>query len=156
MDSFVELLRCFTAAVEAGDVEAFADLFTDDGVYDDVFYGVFEGRAALREMMAGHFHGNARDFRWEMHEPVISGSVGYAHYTFSYTSTMKHSAGKRVVFSGCSQFKLREGKIAAYREWAFGLAGLSQLGAPPELIARQAVRESERIKRAADPSVHQI
>lgn len=153
---FEEILQRFTSAVEAGDVEAFTALFTADGTYDDVFYGVFRGREALGRMLAEHFHGNAKDFRWQMHEPVCDGRIGYAHYTFSYTSTMAHSAGRRVVFTGCSQFELDGGRIAAYREWAFGIAGLAQLGTPPAVIARQAERETERMRAGADRAAHRI
>ena len=154
MEAFEAILGEFTRVAEAGDAEAFAALFTEDGEYDDVFYGVFRGRVAIAEMMALHFHGNARDFRWQMDDPVCQDGIGYAHYTFSYTSTMKHSAGQRAVFTGCAQFKLSRGRIRAYREWAFGLAGLSQLGAPADLLARQAGRESGKIRAAADPAVH--
>ena len=156
MQSFRALLDAFTAAVERKDIGAFSALFTEDGEYDDVFYGVFKGREAIGAMLQEHFHGNAKDFRWEMHDEIFAGDLGYAHYTFSYTSTMKHSLGKRAVFSGCSQFRLKDGLIHRYREWAYGLAGLSQLGAPPTLIARQAGRESDRIRGAANPTVHLI
>jgi len=152
MLEFPEILQNFTRAVEAGDGDAFAALFTEDGCYDDVFYGRFTGRDALAGMLTDHFHGHARDFRWRMHDPVSDGETGYAHYTFSYTSTMKHSAGRRVTFTGCSRFELVGEKIAAYREWAFATAGLAQLGAPPEQIARQAAREAARILSADGPS----
>ena len=116
LDAFTDLLDRFTAAVESGDGDAFAALFCEDGVYDDVFYGEFRGRERLAEMLREHFHGHARDFRWEMHDPVCDGRVGYASYTFSYTSTMRRSEGRRVVFTGCSRFLLREGLVESYRE----------------------------------------
>ena len=154
---FRTLLDRFTAAVEANDTEAFCGLFAPDGTYDDVFYGVFRGHDELVRMLREHFHGNAEDFRWQMHEPVCDGHIGYANYTFSYTSTMKHSAGRRVLFTGCSQFRLDgSGKIAAYREWAFATAGLAQLEAPPEVLVRQARRESERVRAHADRKTHRI
>ena len=154
MQQFRELLDRFTAAVEANDVDAFGALFTDDGEYDDVFYGVFKGRSAIGHMLREHFHGSAKDFRWEMHDAVSDGAIGYAHYTFSYTSTMKHSEGQRVVFTGCSQLTLADGRIRRYREWAFGIAGLYQLGAPAELLRRQAGRESERIRTDPGARAH--
>lgn len=154
--AFPELLSLFTKAVEDADVDAFLELFHGDATYDDVFDGVFTGRAQIRNMFEVNFHGRARDFRWEMHEPVSDGTIGYAHLTLSYTSTMKHNSGKRVVLSGCSQFQLRGEKIASYREWAYGIAGLSQLGTPPQLIVRQAQRESERIISRANPDTHRL
>ena len=39
------MLRAFCDAVEQRNGKAFAELFTEDGVYHDVFYGAFEGRA---------------------------------------------------------------------------------------------------------------
>lgn len=156
LGDFTDLLDRFTAAVESGDADAFAALFSEDGVYDDVFYGEFRGRARLAEMLRDHFHGHARDFRWEMRDPVCDGRVGYAGYTFSYTSTMKRSEGRRVVFTGCSQFLLRDGRIESYREWAFGTAGLAQLGAPPEALARQSEREAARIRASADRAMHRL
>lgn len=156
LDDFVGLLGRFTAAVESGDTDAFAALFCEDGAYDDVFYGVFSGRGRLAEMLRDHFHAHARDFRWEVHDPVSDGRIGYANYTFSYTSTMPRSAGRRVVFTGCSRFLLRDGLIESYREWAFGTAGLAQLGAPSEVLLRQAERESVRIRAAADRVRHEL
>ena len=66
------------------------------------------------------FYGRARDFRWEMHEPVSDGTIDCAHLTLAYASTMKHNSGKRVMRSGCSQFQLQGEKIASYREWDYG------------------------------------
>ena len=156
LDDFAGLLDRFAAAVESGDSDAFAALFCEDGSYDDVFYGVFEGRARLAEMLREHFHAHARDFRWEMRDPVCDGRVGYANYTFSYTSTMPRSTGRRVVFTGCSRFVLRDGLIESYCEWAFATAGLAQLGAPPDVLARQAQREAARIHAAADRARHDL
>ena len=156
LEAFTGLLDRFTAAVESGDGDAFAALFHEDGAYDDIFYGEFRGRERLVEMLRGHFHGHARDFRWEMHDPVCDRRVGYASYTFSYTSTMERSLGRRVVFTGCSRFLLRDGLIESYREWAYGTAGLSQLGVPPSALARQAERETARIRAAADHRRHHL
>ena len=156
LDAFTGLLGRFTTAVESGDDGAFAALFSEDGVYDDVFYGEFQGRERLAEMLREHFHAHACDFCWEMHDPVCDGRVGYASYTFSYTSKMKRSAGRRIVFTGCSRFGLRDGLIESYHEWAFGTAGLAQLGAPPPVLARQSEREAARIRAAADHHRHRL
>ena len=39
-----QLLKEFCGAVERRDGKAFASLFTERGVYHDVFYGAFQGR----------------------------------------------------------------------------------------------------------------
>src|SRR6266702_5739692 len=67
------MLRAFCDAVEQRDGTAFAALFTEDGVYHDVFYGAFEGRAKIAAMIDEHFYRTAADFRWDMHAPVSDG-----------------------------------------------------------------------------------
>ena len=62
-----ELLRTFCGAVEQRNGKAFADLFSEDGVYHDVFYGAFKGRAKLAEMIDEVFYRTATDLRWDMH-----------------------------------------------------------------------------------------
>lgn len=131
---FPAFLARFTAAVEAGDGEALAALFTGDGVYHDTFYGAFAGRAAIADMLESRFWGDATAFRWDMHEPVFddAAGTGYARWVFSYTSAMEDSAGKRVAFDGMSQFALAGGLIRTYREvFSAGLAFV-QLGMAPE------------------------
>ena len=44
---FADLIGRMTRAAAAGDGAGVADCFTDDGVYHDVFYGTFTGRAAI-------------------------------------------------------------------------------------------------------------
>lgn len=128
---FQALLDRFTAAVEAGDGPGLASLFTEAGVYHDGFYGAFKGRAAIAEMLEKHFHGTAKDFRWEMMEPLCDGKTGYARYVFSYTSTIPGAEGKRVVFEGMSRFALEEGAIRDYTEIFDSGIALAQLGFEP-------------------------
>ena len=67
------MLRAFCDAVEQRNGAAFAELFTEDGVYHDVFYGAFAGRAKIAEMIDDWFYRTATDFRWDMHAPVSDG-----------------------------------------------------------------------------------
>ncbi len=67
------LLRAFCDAVERHDGKAFAELFTEDGVYHDVFYGAFKGHAQIAEMIDDVFYRTATDFRWEMHARSATG-----------------------------------------------------------------------------------
>ena len=108
------MLRAFCDAVEQRNGKAFADLFTEDGVYHDVFYGPFKGRTKIAEMIDDWFHRTARDFRWEMFRPVSDGKTLYAYYTFSYVSTLPEANGKRVGFDGVSMMQLRDGLITEY------------------------------------------
>ena len=67
------MLRSFCDAVERRDGKAFAALFTEDGVYHDVFYGAFKGREKIAGMIDDWFYRTASDFRWDMHAPVSDG-----------------------------------------------------------------------------------
>ena len=67
------MLRAFCDAVERHDGKAFAKLFTEDGVYHDVFYGAFKGHAKIAEMIDDVFYRTATDFRWDMLSPVSDG-----------------------------------------------------------------------------------
>ena len=60
------MLRAFCDAVEQRNGAAFAELFTEDGVYHDVFYGAFTGRAKIAGMIDDWFYRTATDFRWDM------------------------------------------------------------------------------------------
>jgi uncharacterized protein (TIGR02246 family) len=152
--TFTDILARFTAAVHSGDGQALAALFTPDGVYVDGFYGPSAGRDAIAHMLEEHFHGAAKDFRWQMLDPVCDGATGYARWLFSYTSTLPGAEGKRAVFEGMSRFELRDGLIARYTEvFDRGLA-LAQLGFAPERIARTVGRAAERLRAAPEAGAH--
>ena len=94
------MLKAFCVAVEEHNGAALAALFTEDGVYHDVFYGAFAGRAKITELINDWFYRTATDFRWDMHAPVSDGETLYAHYTFSYRSTLPEAKGARAMFEG--------------------------------------------------------
>ena len=146
---FDRILRRFTSAVESGDGQKLAELFTEDGVYNDCFYGAFHGRDAIARMLEMHFWGHAEEFRWQMFEPIANSGMAYARYRFSYVSKLEGAEGERVVFEGMSQFTLDAGLIRVYREeFNTGIA-ISQLNFPAERIARHLARKADRV-RAAD------
>src|SRR3954470_19765662 len=102
-----DLLKTFTSAVEHRDGKTFAGLFTEDGVYHDVFYGAFKGRTKIAEMIDDWFYRAAEDFRWNMHDPVSDGKTLYARYTFSYRSKLPEAKNARVMFEGVAIMTLR-------------------------------------------------
>ena len=53
--TFRDLLTAFAAAVEANDGEGLASLFTEDGTYEDGFFGAHTGRQAIAVMLQ-RFH----------------------------------------------------------------------------------------------------
>ena len=135
-DQFETIVKAFGAAVEAGDGAALAALFTEDGVYDDVFYGEFAGRPAIAQMLEDIFHDGGTDFRWEFRRPVSDGKTGYAYWLFSYTGANKNNLGKRVVFDGVGIFHLRDGLIERYEDMCNGCVPLRQMGTPAPVVDR--------------------
>ena len=148
------MLRAFCDAVEHRNGKAFAELFTEDGVYHDVFYGAFKGREKIAEMIDDWFHRTARDFRWEMFRPVSDGTMLYAYYTFSYVSTLPEAKGKRVGFDGVSIMRLSNGRIAEYREVANSAIGLLDIGFAPERVAKILGKEAKDIKARPEWARH--
>ena len=148
------LLKAFTSAVEHRNGKAFAELFTEDGVYHDVFYGAFKGREKIAEMIDDWFHRTARDFRWEMFRPVSDGTMLYAYYTFSYVSILPEANGKRVGFDGVSMMQLKDGLITEYREVANSSIGLLEIGFAPERVAKILGKEAKHIKERPEWKRH--
>ena len=141
-----QLLRAFCDAVEQHNGKAFAELFTEDGVYHDVFYGAFKGRTKIAEMIDEVFYRTAVDFRWDMHSPVTDGKTLYAHYTFSYRSTLPEAKGARVMFEGVAMMKLRDGKILEYHEVANTAPAFVDMNFAPERIAKIFARQGAALK----------
>jgi len=143
---FAELLQEFTAAVEAGDGTRLANLFTEDGVYHDTFYGEFKGRPAIQSMLEDRFWADAKAFKWDAFDAASDGKLGYCGWNFSYTSTQQGSEGRRVVFEGMSRFRLRDGLIEHYGEKFDSGMALLQLDFPPERVAKLQRRWNDMLR----------
>jgi ketosteroid isomerase-like protein len=151
-----ELLRTFCDAVERRNGKAFADLFAEDGVYHDVFYGAFEGRAKIAGMIDDVFCRSATDFRWDMHSPLSDGERLYARYTFSYRSTLPEAKDARVMFEGVAMMTLREGKITSYHEVANTAPAFVDLNFAPERIAKILARQGAALKARPEMRRHLV
>ncbi|MFT4098962.1 MAG: nuclear transport factor 2 family protein [Rhodoblastus sp.] len=148
------MLDTFCRAVERRDGKTFAALFTQDGVYHDVFYGAFAGRAKIAELIDDWFYRTARDFRWDMHDPVSNGTMLYARYTFSYVSTLADAPRERIQFEGVAIMGLRGGFISSYREIANVGPALVALGFAPERVAKILAKEGAALKKDPDMARH--
>jgi limonene-1,2-epoxide hydrolase len=148
------MLRSFCDAVERRDGQGFAELFTEDGVYHDVFYGAFEGRTQIVGMIDDHFYRTATDFRWDMHAPVCDGETLYARYTFSYRSLLPEAKGARAMFEGVAIMTLHDGRIADYREVANTAPAFVDMNFAPERIAKIAARQGAELKAQPDMQRH--
>jgi SnoaL-like domain len=149
-----ELLKTFCESVEKCEGQRFANLFTETGVYHDVFYGAFEGRERIALMITDWFYKSAADFRWDMHEPVSDGRTLYARYTFSYRSLLPEAKGARAMFEGVSIMRLEQGLIADYREVANTATGFVDMNFPAERIAKILAREGRELKARPEMARH--
>ena len=133
---FGALMRKMVDAACAGDGEEVADCFVEDGVYDDVFYGVFQGRERIVDMIGNYFHRDACNFRWDLHDPICDGNSGYVRYVFSYESKLEGFEGNRTMFDGVSIVTLQDGLIGVYKEIANTAPGLQRMGFGVERLGR--------------------
>jgi ketosteroid isomerase-like protein len=148
------MLRAFCDAVEQRNGKAFAELFTEDGVYHDVFYGAFVGRAGIAGMIDDWFYRTATHFRWDMHAPVSDGHTRYARYTFSYRSTLPEAQGARAMFEGVAIMQLRDGKIREYHEVANTAPAFVDMNFAPERIAKIFARQGAALKARPEMRRH--
>ena len=152
----VTMLRAFCDAVEQRNGKAFAELFAEDGVYHDVFYGAFEGRAKIAELIDDWFYRTAEDFRWDMHAPVSDGATLYTRYTFSYRSTLPEAMGARAMFEGVAIMALRDGRIAEYHEVANTATGFVDMNFAPERIAKIFAKQGAALKARPEMKRHLV
>ena len=150
------MLRAFCDAVEQRNGKAFSELFNEDGVYHDVFYGAFAGRTKIAGMIDDWFYRTATDFRWDMHAPVSDGRTLYARYTFSYRSTLPEAKGARAMFEGVAIMTLRDGKIAEYHEVANTAPGFVDMNFAPERIAKIFAKQGAALKARPEMARHLV
>jgi ketosteroid isomerase-like protein len=150
------MLKSFCEAVEQHNGAAFAALFTEDGVYHDVFYGAFAGRIKIAEMIDDWFYRTATDFRWDMHSPVGDGTTLYARYTFSYRSLLPEAKGARAMFEGVAIMTLRDGSIAVYHEVANTAPAFVDLNFAPERIAKIFAKQGAVLKARPEMARHLV
>ena len=153
MNDFPDLLSRFAQAVAANDGATFSALFTEDGVYEDGFFGEYKGRTAIAEMLQ-HFHDTGSNYRWDFFDALSDGRTGYARYRFSYASGMPGAEGKPVVFEGISFFQFRDGLIARYSEVFDRGIALAQQDFAAERIKKVLIKLAARQNAGAGAKEH--
>ena len=148
------MLQTFCDSVERRDGAAFAALFTEEGIYHDVFYGAFAGRAKIAEMIDDWFYRTAEDFRWDMHDPVSDGETLYVRYTFSYRSKLPEAKGGRAMFEGVAIMTLCDGLIAEYHEVANTATGFVDMNFVPERIVKIVAKQGAALKARPEMARH--
>ena len=117
------LLARYNLAIDLGDAEAWADTFTDDGVFECVGLpenspngGRYEGRADLVAYATAHYglaKGRARHWNWNL---LIEGDHSDATMT-SYLNAMRAGLGDRAKVEATGIYRDRLRKIDD--EWKF-------------------------------------
>lgn len=153
--AFRDLITRMTQAACAGDGNGVAACFTPDGVYHDVFYGAFQG-AEIATMIEGHFHRDARKFRWDLHEVLSDESRGMARYVFSFESKIKGCEGKRAIFEGVAVCQLKDGLIQRYSEVADTMTGQHLMGFSDVKMVRFIDRQTSDLIRRSEAKPHLI
>ncbi|MEM9062688.1 MAG: nuclear transport factor 2 family protein [Pseudomonadota bacterium] len=151
--SFRALITRMTQAACAADGAGVASCFTPDGIYDDVFYGAFQGQD-IAGMITDYFHRDARDFRWDVHEAISDGETGMARYVFSFESKLSGCEGKRAIFEGAAICTLRDGLIHHYGEVADTMTGQRMMGFSDAKMIRFVDRQTEALKARSETANH--
>jgi SnoaL-like domain len=151
--AFAVLLEEFAAAGIANDGTRFTTLFTEDGTYEDDFFGLYRGRAEIARMLQ-RFHDTGENYRWEFHDPVSDDTLGYATFRFSFASKMPGCEGKPVLITGISCFRFEAELIAAYRETFDTGIALAQLGFPAHRIKRVLDKEAAAQNATPEAQAH--
>jgi len=152
-ESFATVITRMTAAAAKGDGQTVADCFTEDGIYHDCFYGSFQG-SLIADMIENYFHRDAKNFLWEVMDPVEKNDMGYVRYMFSYDSRLEEAEGRRALFEGVCVCRMREGKIVEYREVANAGTGLQLIGFPPKRLAKFMQREVDELLERKECEKH--
>ena len=151
--SFEQRIKEMVAAVERGDAPGVAACFTPDGIYHDVFYGDFQG-AGIVDMIDNYFYRDASDFRWDIHDAVKQGNLGYARYVFSYQPKTPGASPGRTIFEGTAICRMQGDLIADYREIANAAVGLHGMGFPPERLAKFIAKQGAELKSRDEAARH--
>ncbi|HYF60287.1 MAG TPA: nuclear transport factor 2 family protein [Burkholderiaceae bacterium] len=147
------LLERFGERARARDAAGFAALFTDDGLYDDGFFGRHAGRADIAAMLE-RFHVGGESFCWTFSDAVLAGDLGYATYCFSYLSREPESPGRLVVFDGIARLRLRDGLIAHYAESFDRGTAFVQLGYAPPRVSKLLDRYARGLRDTPEAARH--
>ena len=137
----------------ANDGAELAGLFTDDGVYEDCFFGAHQGRDEIIAMLA-RFHATGTGYRWDFFDPLADGRIGYARWRFSYASKMPGAEGKPVVFEGTSLFAFRGERIARYSEAFDRGVALVQQDFPAERLKKILLKAAQAQNATAECREH--
>ena len=105
----IAVIEEFWRRQNGGDYTLTADLFSEDAVLVDPYFGTFEGREAIRAFMAQMVKemGN-RQTRFEVQEIAGAGDVAWAQW-------VAHTPDGPV--NGCGLYRVRDGEMTYYKDY---------------------------------------
>ena len=109
MNSAKEIIETFWRIQDEGDYTKVVDLFAEDAVLVDPFFGTFEGKAAIGEFMKKmNAEMGARQTSFVVREIDGGGDVAWAQWT------AKTTAGE---IDGCGLYRVRDGLMTYYKDY---------------------------------------
>jgi limonene-1,2-epoxide hydrolase len=115
MADATQVVRDFCAAWEARDQQRILDAFTDDGVYHNMPMAPAAGKDAIKALL-GMILAPASDVKFEIKHVAAAGNVVLTERIDTFVM-----GGKTVTLPVMGAFEVRDGKIAAWRDY-FDLA----------------------------------
>ena len=109
MNSAKEIIETSWRIQDEGDYTKVVDLFAEDAVLVDPFFGTFEGKAAIGEFMKKmNAEMGARQTSFVVREIDGGGDVAWAQWT------AKTPAGE---IDGCGLYRVRDGLMTYYKDY---------------------------------------
>lgn len=107
----IDIVRAFCDSWAAGDLDATMGYFTDDAVYHNIPVAPVSGTAAIRETIAG-FTGGVKQVTFRILHIAAAGDVVLTERidVFDFGSS-------KIELPVSGTFELRDGKIAAWRDY---------------------------------------
>ncbi len=110
-DSPTDIVRRFCAAWGDGDLDALMAYFTDDAVYHNIPIDPVTGKEAIQATIAGFTQG-VEKIEFVVHNLAADGNV-----VLTERVDVFHLPAKKIELPVMGTFEVRDGKIAAWRDY---------------------------------------
>lgn len=110
-DGPVDVVRRFCDAWSVGDVDAIVGSFTDDAVYHNIPMDPVTGPAAIRDFITGFTQG-VEKIEFRVDNIAADGGI-----VLTERVDIFHLPGKTIALPVMGTFEVRDGKIAAWRDY---------------------------------------
>jgi limonene-1,2-epoxide hydrolase len=110
-DSPTDIVRRFCAAWSDGNLDALIAFFTDDAVYHNIPIDPVTGKEAIQATVAGFTQG-VEKIEFRVHNLAADGNT-----VLTERVDVFHLPGKTIELPVMGTFEVRDGKIAAWRDY---------------------------------------